>query len=172
MPEVRCVICQGTGYQGWPAGMGWTPCRACAAEELFRLQEETFHVRSEFGNHQMATVLRAARERVASCAECQGTGKTWEPIPAAPCPACRGTGRDNHMGMPPGVLWPRADGDFAKDTSGGRVPEQVTHWTADAETEPGAMAEPAAASMPEASDVPAFMTARAVGQRITYSRGA
>lgn len=168
IPEARCPFCRGSGYTSpTHPDASWTPCTACDAELYMRLQRESYN-----GNQYSvpSAALVAARERVEKCEECHGSGKVPTPVPLAPCSPCRGTGRDNHLAMPRGVLWPRAGGDFAKDTSGSNPPEQHTMWTA--RPEPESMPEPVSATTPiAASDAPGFMHARTLGAAITRPRG-
>jgi len=168
-PEARCAICHGTGHQGRPEAMGWRSCPACEAETFWALSRAAYQ-----GNEYSIPTgpLEAARARVLACEECHGSGRIWEPVPATPCPACRGTGRDNHLSMPPGILWPRAGGgagEVVKASTPG-MQEQATHWST--RPEPEGMPEPVTASTPSAAaDMPGFMTARTLGAAITRPRG-
>jgi hypothetical protein len=166
-PEARCAICHGTGHQGRPEAMGWRSCPSCEAETFWALS------RAAYQGNQYSTPtgpLEAARAKVLACGECHGAGRIWEGIPATPCPACRGTGKDNHLSMPPGVLWPRAGGG-AGEVVKASVPgqqEQSTHWT----TRPDeGMPEPVSAITPSAAaDMPGFAAARTHAAMITRPR--
>jgi hypothetical protein len=167
-PEARCPFCRGTGYTA-PShpDASWTPCTACEAEVYMRLQREAYQ-----GNQYStpSAALVAARQRIEACETCHGSGKVRTPVQATPCSPCRGTGRDNHMVMPAGVLWPRAGGgnEVVKASAPGRQ-EQATHWSTRPESE--GMPEPVSAIMPSAAgDVPGFMTARTLGAAITRPR--
>ena len=152
-PQARCAICHGSGFQGRPEALGWRSCPACDAEVFWALQRASYQ-----GNEYTAptAALEAARERVLKCEECHGSGRTWEPVPAAPCPACRGTGVDNHVVMPRGVLWPRADGGGPVKADMPGMQQQATHWSARADYLP----EPPPRRDPSGSIEPAFATAR------------
>jgi DnaJ-class molecular chaperone len=168
-PEARCPFCRGAGYTApTHPDASWTPCTACEAEVYMRLQRESYN-----GNQYStpSAALLKARERVEACEECHGTGKVPTPVQYAQCSPCRGSGRDNHMVMPPGVLWPRAGGgagEVVKASVSGQQ-EQSTHWT----TRPDeGMPEPVSAITPSAvADMPGFAAARTHAAMITRPRG-
>ena len=152
-PQAKCPFCRGPGYTGRPEGMGWSSCPECHAEEFERLHREAYQ-----GNQYTAVsaTLLNARQRVIDCTGCGGSGKVPVPVPLTPCSPCRGTGRDNHMAMPKGVLWPRADGGGMVKADAPGMQQQATHWST--RPEPGYLPEPPPRRDPSAE--PAFATAR------------
>jgi hypothetical protein len=174
IPEAKCPFCVG-GYVGVPEGMGWASCTACNAAEFERLQREAYQ-----GNQYTAASvpLLAARQRVIDCTECSGTGKVWSPPPPGLCPACKGSGRDDHIVTPRGTLWRSARFGLVRASAPGQQ-QQTTHWEVLAEApppEPGlpeaVMPRPAPiAAEANADQLPDFMAARALGARVTQPRG-
>ena len=152
-PQAACPFCRGTGYTGRPEGMGSASCPDCRAEEFERLHRESYQ-----GNQYTAVsaALTDARQRVIDCTGCGGSGRVPVPVSLTPCSPCRGTGRDNHVAMPKGVLWPRADGGMVKADAPG-MQQQATHWST--RPEPGYLPEPPPPHRDPSAE-PAFATAR------------
>jgi DnaJ-class molecular chaperone len=167
-PEARCPFCRGSGYTApTHPDASWAPCTACDADTYLRLRRESYN-----GNQYSvpSAVLVAARERIEACEECHGSGKVPTPVQYAPCSPCRGSGVDNHVVQPRGVLWPRAGGgagEVVKASAPGQQ-EQSTNWTTRPEE---GLPEPVSAITPSAAaDMPGFAAARTHAAMITRPR--